>query len=75
MDETSEGLAPHEVLVEQSARLVFEIADDIVILNSGEVAFRGAAGDIRSDDALVVQYPGVFLKVKREFNDRRLEQV
>jgi branched-chain amino acid transport system ATP-binding protein len=48
------------VLVEQSPRLVFEIADDIVILNSGEVAFSGAARDIKLDDPRVVQYLGVF---------------
>jgi len=48
------------VLVEQSPTLVFEIADDIVILNSGEVAFSGAARDIRPDDPRVVQYLGVF---------------
>jgi branched-chain amino acid transport system ATP-binding protein len=48
------------VLVEQSPTLVFEIADDIVILNSGEVAFRGAARDISHDDPRVTQYLGVF---------------
>jgi branched-chain amino acid transport system ATP-binding protein len=48
------------VLVEQSPRLVFEIADDIVILNSGEVAFRGDPHDISPDDPRVTQYLGVF---------------
>ncbi len=48
------------VLVEQSPTLVFEIADDIVILNSGEVAFGGAARDISADDPRVTQYLGVF---------------
>ena len=48
------------VLVEQSPKLVFEIADDIVILNSGEVAFRGDARDIGPDDQRVTQYLGVF---------------
>jgi branched-chain amino acid transport system ATP-binding protein len=48
------------VLVEQSPTLVFEIADDIVILNSGEVAFHGAAREISADDPRVAQYLGVF---------------
>lgn len=48
------------VLVEQSPTLVFEIADDIVVLNSGEVAFGGAVRDIRPDDPRVAQYLGVF---------------
>jgi branched-chain amino acid transport system ATP-binding protein len=48
------------VLVEQNPKLVFEIADDIVILNSGEVAFRGAARDISADDPRITQYLGVF---------------
>lgn len=48
------------VLVEQSPQLVFDIADDIVVLNSGEVAFGGAARDIRPDDPRVAQYLGVF---------------
>jgi branched-chain amino acid transport system ATP-binding protein len=48
------------VLVEQSPQLVFDIADDILVLNSGEVAFGGAARDIRSDDPRVTQYLGVF---------------
>jgi branched-chain amino acid transport system ATP-binding protein len=48
------------VLVEQGPKLVFEIADDIGILNSGVVAFGGAARDIAPDDPRVVQYLGVF---------------
>ena len=48
------------VLVEQSPQLAFDIADDIVVLNSGEVAFGGAARDIRPDDPRVAQYLGVF---------------
>src|SRR5262245_6164778 len=41
------------VLVEQSPKLVFDIADDIVILNSGEVAFTGASRDTTPDDPRV----------------------
>jgi len=47
------------VLVEQNIKLTLELADDIVILNSGTVVFRGAAGDIKMDDAIVAQHLGV----------------
>jgi branched-chain amino acid transport system ATP-binding protein len=40
------------VLVEQNARLVFEVADDIVILNSGEVAFAGSAADLHAQGSI-----------------------
>jgi branched-chain amino acid transport system ATP-binding protein len=47
------------VLVEQNIKLTLELADDIVILNSGSVVFTGAARDIRMDDAIVTQHLGV----------------
>ena len=47
------------VLVEQNIKLTLELADDIVILNSGTVVFRGAAGDIKMNDAIVAQHLGV----------------
>jgi len=47
------------VLVEQNIKLTLELADDIVILNSGAVVFRGAAGEIRMNDAIVTQHLGV----------------
>ena len=47
------------VLVEQNIKLTLELADDIVILNSGTVVFRGAAGDIGMHDAIVAQHLGV----------------
>ena len=47
------------VLVEQNIKLTLELADDIVILNSGTVVFRGAAGYIKMDDAIVAQHLGV----------------
>ena len=53
----SEGLSI--VLVEQNIKLTLELADDIVILNSGTVVFRGAAGDIKMNDAIVAQHLGV----------------
>jgi branched-chain amino acid transport system ATP-binding protein len=48
------------VLVEQSAKLVFSVADDVVILNSGRVAAAGAAADIAHDEACLSQHLGVF---------------
>jgi branched-chain amino acid transport system ATP-binding protein len=47
------------VLVEQNIKLTLELADDIVILNSGTVVFRGGAGEIQMDDAIVAQHLGV----------------
>jgi branched-chain amino acid transport system ATP-binding protein len=47
------------VLVEQNIKLTLELADDIVILNTGSVVFAGAARDIKLDDAIVAQHLGV----------------
>jgi branched-chain amino acid transport system ATP-binding protein len=47
------------VLVEQNIKLTLELADDIVILNSGSVVFTGAASQIRMDDPIVAQHLGV----------------
>ena len=54
----AEGLSI--VLVEQNARLVFEVADDVVILNSGRVAFAGPAGDLTAAGVDLRQHLGVF---------------
>ena len=48
------------VLVEQSPKLVFDIADDIVILNSGTVAVAATAAKLRSDGVDLHQHLGVF---------------
>jgi branched-chain amino acid transport system ATP-binding protein len=47
------------VLVEQNIKLTLDLADDIVVLNSGSVVFAGAARDVRMDDAVVAQHLGV----------------
>jgi branched-chain amino acid transport system ATP-binding protein len=47
------------VLVEQNIKLTLELADDIVILNSGNVVFTGAAGELKMNDAIVTQHLGV----------------
>jgi branched-chain amino acid transport system ATP-binding protein len=47
------------VLVEQNIKLTLDLADDIVVLNSGSVVFAGAARDVRMDDAVIAQHLGV----------------
>ena len=48
------------VLVEQNIKLAFDLADDVVILNTGRVVFAGAAADVRNNEALITQHLGVF---------------
>jgi branched-chain amino acid transport system ATP-binding protein len=48
------------VLVEQNIKLTLDLADEIVIINTGNVVFRGAASEIKLDSALVSQHLGVF---------------
>jgi len=48
------------LLVEQNAKLALDLADDVVILNTGRVAFHGAAGRVRADQTLITQHLGVF---------------
>ena len=47
------------VLVEQNIKLTLELADDIVIINSGHVVFTGAAASIKMNDPIVAQHLGV----------------
>ncbi len=48
------------VLVEQNAKLVFDIADDIVILNSGRVVVSATAEALKRDGIDLHQHLGVF---------------
>jgi branched-chain amino acid transport system ATP-binding protein len=48
------------VLVEQSPKLAFDIADDIVILNSGRVAVVATAAALKSQGVELRQHLGVF---------------
>ena len=48
------------VLVEQNPKLVFNIADDIVILNSGRVAMISTAAELRDRGLDLQQHLGVF---------------
>jgi branched-chain amino acid transport system ATP-binding protein len=48
------------VLVEQSPPLVFDIADDIIILNSGQVAVASTAQQLKASNIDLQQHLGVF---------------
>jgi len=48
------------VLVEQNPKLVFEIADDIVILNGGQVAVAAPAAELRGQHVDLRHHLGVF---------------
>jgi branched-chain amino acid transport system ATP-binding protein len=48
------------VLVEQNIKLTLDLADDVVIINTGRVVFSGTADRIKLDDAIVSQHLGVF---------------
>jgi branched-chain amino acid transport system ATP-binding protein len=48
------------VLVEQNPKLVFDIADDIVILNSGRVAVSGSAAELQRRGIDLHQHLGIF---------------
>jgi branched-chain amino acid transport system ATP-binding protein len=47
------------VLVEQNTRLALRIADDVVILNGGRVAYDGAPEAVKDDEAFLAQHLGV----------------
>jgi branched-chain amino acid transport system ATP-binding protein len=48
------------VLVEQNAKLVFDVADDIVILNSGHVAVEGSAAELKANGIDLRQHLGIY---------------
>ncbi len=48
------------VLVEQNIKLAFDLADDVVMLNTGRVVFAGVANEVRDNEALITQHLGVF---------------
>ena len=54
----AEGLSI--VLVEQNAKLVADVADDIVILNSGRVVVEGSAADLRRRGIDLRQHLGIY---------------
>ena len=48
------------VLVEQNARIAFDVADDIVILNSGHVAIAGRSAELKASGIDLHQHLGVY---------------
>jgi branched-chain amino acid transport system ATP-binding protein len=48
------------LLVEQNVRLAFDLADDVVLLNTGRVVFAGPVDQVRDDQAMITQHLGVF---------------
>ena len=48
------------VLVEQNAKLVFDVADDIVILNSGRVVVEGSATELTRTGLDLHQHLGIY---------------
>jgi branched-chain amino acid transport system ATP-binding protein len=48
------------LLVEQNVKLALDLADEVVILNTGRVAFHGGVESVRADQALITQHLGVF---------------
>ena len=54
----AEGLSI--ILVEQNIKLTLDLADDVVIVNTGAVVFTGNAEQVRADHGLIAQHLGVF---------------
>lgn len=48
------------VLVEQNPQLVFDVADEVVILNTGQVAVAASAGRLKAGEIDLRQHLGVF---------------
>jgi branched-chain amino acid transport system ATP-binding protein len=48
------------ILVEQNIKLTLDLADEVVIINTGAVVFTGTADRISLNDAIVSQHLGVF---------------
>jgi branched-chain amino acid transport system ATP-binding protein len=54
----AEGLSI--VLVEQNIKLTLDLADEVVIVNTGAVVFSGMADEVRTDEKRIAQHLGVF---------------
>ena len=48
------------MLVEQNIKLTLDLADDVVIVNTGRVVFSGTADEVRADEKRIAQHLGVF---------------
>jgi branched-chain amino acid transport system ATP-binding protein len=54
----AEGLSI--VLVEQNIKLTLDLADEVVIVNTGSVVFQGTAAETKANQAVITQHLGVF---------------
>jgi branched-chain amino acid transport system ATP-binding protein len=54
----AEGLSI--VLVEQNMKLALNLADEVVIINTGSVVFQGTPAQLTADEAVISQHLGVF---------------
>jgi branched-chain amino acid transport system ATP-binding protein len=54
----AEGLSI--LLVEQNIKLTLALADDVVIMNTGRIAFRGTSAELAGNHSLIAQQLGVF---------------
>jgi branched-chain amino acid transport system ATP-binding protein len=54
----AEGLSI--LLVEQNATVAFDLADDVVILNSGRVVVEGCVADVKANHADLHQHLGIY---------------
>jgi branched-chain amino acid transport system ATP-binding protein len=48
------------VLVEQNPKLVFDVADDIVVLNSGRVVVEGPVAELKQNGVDLRQHLGIY---------------
>ncbi|MDB5558395.1 MAG: Branched-chain amino acid transporter, ATP-binding protein [Enterovirga sp.] len=48
------------ILVEQNIKLTLELADDVAIINTGEVVFAGTPAALQADESIIAQHLGVF---------------
>ncbi|MBV8535317.1 MAG: ABC transporter ATP-binding protein, partial [Alphaproteobacteria bacterium] len=48
------------VLVEQNIKMSLNVADDVVLLNTGRVVYEGDVAGVRNNERLVAQHLGVF---------------
>ena len=48
------------LLVEQNMKLALDLADEVVILNTGRVAYAGSVAEARANEGVIAQQLGVF---------------
>jgi branched-chain amino acid transport system ATP-binding protein len=48
------------LLVEQNIKLTLELADEVIIMNTGRIAFRGTPQELSNNHTMITQQLGVF---------------